>query len=339
MKSINVGIVGAGRAGMIHARTFARHVDHVRLVGIADPSEPARLAAHAALGIDVFAEAAALMEHCDALVIVTPTSLHCDLVVEAVSAGCHVLCEKPMAMNVGQCQEMIDAATRASRHLQIGFMRRFDPGFRRAKEIVDSGAIGDVVIVKSLTHGPSTPQPWMYDLNQSNGPLAEVSSHDLDAIRWYSGADYCNLYATAGNYRCLEALDEFPDFYDTVLLNTRLTNGCIGLVDGAQGVKYGYDSRVEILGTHGRVDVGDLNANRVVVHQRDGHGRRDTVDSWRSLFTDAYIAQDQSFINSILADDTPEVTGEDGLAVVAAVVAGNESIRTGNVITVERAQQ
>ena len=304
------------------------------LVGVSDPSPQARADASRALGVPAFADHRELLEAgLDGVVVVAPTKFHRDVVVEALTAGRHVLCEKPMAMTVAECDDMIAAAASTSTKLQIGFMRRFDAGFRRAKQLVDEGRIGDVVMVKSLTHGPSTPQPWMYDIEASNGPLAEVSSHDIDAVRWLSGSEVASLYAVAGNFRSAQARDEWPHFYDTVLVNARMQNGSIGLVDGAQGVRYGYDSRVEILGTHGRLDVGGLEADRVVVHESDGVSRRDIVPSWRNLYADAYVAEAAAFVAAIRDDTEPLVTGRDGRAAVAIVSAGNESITTGQVIS------
>ena len=108
--------------------------------------------------------------------------------------------------------------------------------------------------------------------------------------------------------------------------------GTIGSVDGAQGVRYGYDARVEILGTDGRLDIGDLTTDRVVLHARDGRSSRDIVPSWRNLFEDAYVAEDVSFVDAIRTGAPTEVTGTDGLRAVQIVNAGNESIRTGAVV-------
>jgi hypothetical protein len=169
----------------------------------------------------------------------------------------------------------------------------------------------------------------MYDLKASNGPLAEVSSHDIDAIRWLSGSEVVDLQAFAGNYRCPDARAEFPDFYDTVMVNARFANGALGHVDGAHGVRYGYDNRVEIHGTHGRIDIGDVSADRVVVHEETGRSSRDIVASWRDLYREAYIAEDRTFAQAI-AEGTPvRVSGEDGLAAVRIVCAGNASIASG----------
>ena len=331
---VRIGVIGAGRAGMIHANAFHAAVDDAVLVGVSDPNPEARADASRALGVPAYADHRELLEAgLEGVVVVSPTKFHHDIVVEASTAGKHVLCEKPMAMTVAECEDMIAAAESTSTKLQIGFMRRFDAGFQRAKQLVDEGRIGDVVMVKSLTRGPSTPQPWMYDIAASSGPLAEVSSHDIDALRWLSGSEVQSLYAIAGNFRSDDARADWPRFYDTVLVSATMQNGSIGLIDGAQGVQYGYDSRVEILGTHGRLDVGSLEANRVVVHEHDGVSRRDIVPSWRNLYSDAYVREAASFVRAILKDTEPLVTGRDGLAAVAIVNAGNESITSGQVVS------
>ena len=327
---LNIAVIGAGRIGQVHARTIASHPGAV-LALIADPFGDAaeKLAAvHGArhtTDIDsVFTD-----DSIDAVIIGSPTPLHIPHLLAAAKAGKAVLCEKPMAISEDECRDMIEAAERAAVKLQIGFMRRFDAGHVHAKRLVEDGAIGEVVAVKSLTHGPSVPHPWMYDLKASNGPLAEVSSHDIDAIRWLSGSEVVDLQAFAGNYRCPDARAEFPDFYDTVMVNARFANGALGHVDGAHGVRYGYDNRVEIHGTHGRIDIGDVSADRVVVHEETGRSSRDIVASWRDLYREAYIAEDRAFAQAI-AEGTPvRVSGEDGLAAVRIVCAGNASIASG----------
>lgn len=323
---------------MIHARTLHRQVDGAELVALSDPNRQTVTESGAELGIEqVFTDHRQLLElpGLDAVVVVTPTKFHHGIVLDAVAAGKHVLCEKPMAMTVAECADMNRAAAEAGVKLQIGFMRRFDAGFRRAKQLIDEGRIGDVVMVKSMTHGPSVPQPWMYDIAASNGPLAEVSSHDIDTVRWLTGADVTSVHATAGNYRCPEARAEWPDFYDTVLMTATMSTGSIGCVDGAQGVAYGYDARVEILGTHGRLDIGDLRENRVVLHEQTGISSTDIVPTWRTLFQDAYVAEDVAFIEAIVTDTEPVVTGIDGLRAVQIVNAGNESIRTGQIVPID----
>jgi myo-inositol 2-dehydrogenase/D-chiro-inositol 1-dehydrogenase/scyllo-inositol 2-dehydrogenase (NAD+) len=222
---------------------------------------------------------------------------------------------------------MLAAAEKAQVILQIGFMRRFDQSFMAAKARIDAGDIGEVVQVKTLTHGPTYPRPWMFDLAKSNGPLAEVNSHDIDSVRWFSGSEFTEVYAIADNYRTTEARKSHPDFYDQVLLSARLQNGGQGLISGAQGVQYAYDARCEILGTEGIITIGSLNANEIVVCTKDKELRRSSIVSWMNLFREAYLAEDVEFITSIREGGQPRATGKDGRAAVAVVNAGNQSIR------------
>ncbi|MDB6154047.1 MAG: putative dehydrogenase [Chthoniobacteraceae bacterium] len=326
---IRIGIVGSGRAGMIHARNFSRLVAGARVVAISDPIAEARHAAIQELGeVAGYGEYQALLEdrNVDAILIAAPTALHREIAVSAAREGKHVFCEKPMAMNPEECDAMIEATNKAGVVLQIGFMRRFDAGFRSAYERVQAGEIGEVVLVKSCTHGPTYPKPWMFDLAQSNGPLAEVCSHDIDTVRWFTGSEFAEVYAIAGNYRTPEARESHPDFYDQVLLSARFANGSQGCITGAQGVQYAYDSRVEIIGTHGLISIGGLNAGTTFICTRDKELRRPAVVSWTGLYRDAYLAEDIEFIAAIREGRQACVTGRDGRAAVAVVNAGNRSI-------------
>jgi len=325
-----IAVFGAGRAGMIHAVNFRKSVPGAKLVAVVDPVPAAREAAIKTLEIEkayALPEEAFSDEEIDAIVVVVPTAFHKDIVAGAAAAGKHILCEKPMAMCESECEEMISAVSAAGVKLQIGFMRRFDAGYRKAKETVLGGAIGDVVMVRSNTRGPSAPQPWMYDIRQSNGPLAEVNSHDIDTLRWFTESEFKTVYAIGGNYRCPDAEADWPDFYDNVIVSASFENGMQGMIDGAQGVSYAYDARTEILGTKGCVFVGRLNDESVVTCTADGStGSYPLVRSWRQLFEQAYLAEDLAFADCIRNGGEPEVTGHDGLMAVKVVNAGNKSI-------------
>ena len=180
----------------------------------------------------------------DAVVVVTPTKLHHDVVIAAAEAGKHVFCEKPFASSEAECDEMIEACERAGVKLQIGFMRRFEESYVHAKERIDAGDIGEVVLVKSLTRGPSHPKPWMYDIRSNYGPIGEVNSHDFDTLRWFVGSEVSSIYSIGGNFRSPEVVEDYPDYYDTVAMSLSFENGSLGVIDGAQYVQYGYDARV-----------------------------------------------------------------------------------------------
>jgi predicted dehydrogenase len=341
-KRLGICVIGSGRAGMIHARNFARGIARARLIALADPHAPTLQEAQRELEVETgysdYNDALA-DSRVDAVVVVTPTSLHREIVLKAARAGKHVLCEKPMAMDVRECDEMIAACAAGKVKLQIGFMRRYDDSFRAAKERVEGGEIGDVVLVKSLTHGPSVPQEWMYDIRKSNGPLAEVNSHDIDAARWFVGSEIDEVYAIGGNFRCPQAARKYPDFYDNVAMVCRFENGRQGFIDGAVSVGYGYDARMEIVGTSGVMFVGRREQDFVVACSTAKGIVQPFVKSWRTLFTGAYAAEDQDFVDSILEDRPPLVRGIDGRMAVAVVNAGNRSIVERAPVRVERKTQ
>lgn len=328
-EKVGICVIGSGRAGMIHARNFARALPNAKLVAMVDPVEETVQNACAELELETsytdYKEALA-DNNVDAVIVVTPTVLHREIVIASANSGKHVFCEKPMAMNVDECNEMIAVCRDSKVKLQIGFMRRYDQGFMAAKERINKGEIGDVVLVRSCTRGPSIPQPWQYDIAASNGPLAEVNSHDIDTLRWFAESEISEVYCIAGNYRCPEAKAEHPDFYDNVIMSARFANGLQGQIDGAVSVRYGYDAKVEILGTNGVLHIGRLDQSGVVVVNTQTGMTTPAVPSWRNLFLDAYLQEDMEFIEAIIEDKVPRVTGHDGKMAVAVVNAGNRSI-------------
>ena len=334
-RTLGIGLIGCGRAGMIHARNYANKVPGARMVACADVVEAAAKAAAEELHIEhCYTDHREMLKNSavDAVVVVSPTDLHRDIVRDCANAGKHIFCEKPMAMNVEECREMIEVCERNRVKLQIGFMRRHDASFQQAKELLDSGAIGDLVQIHSHTRGPSKPRPWIYDIKKSNGILAEVNSHDIDACRWFAGSDIDRLYAVAGNYRNPEARADYPDYYDSVVMSGTFKNGVQFVIDGAAYVQYGYDSHVELVGTKGVLHVGRREGSSVQCTTPEHGTCQPFINSWMTLFTDAYLAEDCAFVAAVRNDTKPPVTGRDGLEAVRIVEAGNRSIRTGEIV-------
>ncbi len=336
-KKLGICLIGCGRAGMIHARNYKNKVENAQMVACVDAVEAAAKAAAEEMGITkYYTDYHNILNdpEVDAVVVVAPTDLHKQIVIDCAAAGKHIFCEKPMAMTVEECDEMIEACDKHNVKLQIGFMRRFDASFREAKRLVDSGAIGELVQIHSNTRGPSKPRPWMYDIKMSNGILAEVNSHDIDAVRWMAGSDIESVYAVAGNFRNPEATEQYPDYYDSVLMNGTLKNGVHFCIDGAAYVQYGYDSKMEIIGTKGKINVGRSDKEFVQCTTVENGTTTPFINSWMTLFIDAYLAEDTSFVNAIINDTPVEVSGVDGRMAVATVEAGNCSITEKKIVTV-----
>jgi predicted dehydrogenase len=183
---IRVCLVGAGRVAKVHANSLVAHVPKGELVAVVDPNEEVLNSTSNQFGVDQrFATLEEALESVEfeAVVITTPTFIHKDLAVAAAKAGKHILLEKPMALNLEECDSIINAVQTNAVILQLGFMRRFDPEFVAAAERIEAGEIGQPMMIKSLTHGPGLPPAWARDLKTSNGNIAEVNSHDWDCVR------------------------------------------------------------------------------------------------------------------------------------------------------------
>ena len=339
MNTINIGLIGTGRAGMIHGHNMVSKIQNGKLIAVCDPNAEAVQLANEQLGAEfAYTDYKKVLQNdtIDAVILATPTEFHYEIAVAAAHAKKHIFCEKPLAMNEKECQEIIDAVTKNNVKLQVGFMRRFDEGFQQAKAVVDQGTIGDVVLVKSLTHGPSQPKEWMYDISKSSGPIGEVNSHDFDTLRWFTGSEVESIYCIGGNFRSPEIKGQYPDYYDTVSMNLKFKDGKLGAIDGAQYVQYGYDARIEVLGTNGTILIGDQTKHKVVVANKEGVVFKSAMHSWTYLFKDAYIREDQAFIDCIIHNTEPLVTGMDGLQSVRLVRLGLRSLLEGRVVNIEQ---
>ena len=339
MDKVRICLVGAGRAGEVHGDVYNDYVKNSEMAAVVDnnlekaKSLVKKYSLKEILAFNTFQDAINNVKF-DAVVITTPTFTHPDYAVEAAKNKIHVFCEKPMATTIPDCDRMIKACRDAGRILQIGFMRRFDPGFIRAKNLISEGAIGKQTIIKSLTHGPGLPGNWALDIKNSNGMLAEVNSHDFDTIRWLSGTEYKIVYATAKNFNCPEIVKKFPDFYDTATVSLTLKNGTLGLIDSVCPCFYGYDARAEVVGTKGIMFIGSLQDSTTITCTKENNIVIKQTMSWKKRFHEAYISEDRHFIECILNNKKPVVTGEDGKKVVAAVFAATNSILKGKPVNI-----
>lgn len=326
---IRICLVGAGRAGRVHANSLLRSARGGRLVALVEPDAETRLNALAAFELDAghaSLDAALDRGEFEAVVITTPTFTHRDLAVQAAEAGKHILVEKPMALSLQECDDMIAAAQRNGVLLQVGFMRRFDPDFVLAWERIQTGEIGAPIQIKSLTHGPGLPPPWARDLHTSNGLLAEVNSHDWDAVRWLMASNPARVFAEAGNLKQRVHGIQDPDFYDVALAAIRFENGGIGSISGICPCDYGYDARVEIVGEKGIMQIGEMQGKSVVVCTDRERGLTTPIyRTWPERFARAYIAEMEHFVQCVRTSATPRVTGEDGRWAVACVLAATRS--------------
>ncbi len=336
---LRVLLVGAGRAGLVHGRNFAAGVRGARLVAIADP-DPAALE-QAAAELDCArtftnADDAVSDDGVDAVVIASPTFTHAAVAVAALGAGKHVLCEKPLASTLAEAAEIQAAAAAARGVFLMGFMRRFDAGFARAAERIAAGDIGTPLLVRSTGRGPGLPPEWAWDATRSGGLAAEVNSHDLDTIRWFSGQEFASVYALGRPAKRPDIAQRYPGFVDVLVATFELDGGALAQLDGACPADYGYDARAEVYGTEGVIFVGDPRSRSPVIVRADS-AETDPVRSWRTLFGEAYRAEDAHFVAAARGDEEPRTSIEDGMRALEGVVAINRSLSDGQTVTMGEA--
>lgn len=330
MKSpVRICMIGAGRVGINHSRAISRHVPGGSLVALVDPMEKTRLDTANQFGIEAsYATLEEALEKTDfeAVVITTPTPTHLPLTAMAAEHGKHVFLEKPMALNLEECDQIIAITRKKSVHLQLGFMRRFDPEFVAASERIAGGEIGIPMMIKSNTHGPGLPPPWARDLKTSNGMLAEVNSHDWDTTRWLMGSNYERVYTEVANFKGVANQVDTPNFYDNVLVNIKFQSGGLGMISGVCPCGYGYDARVEIIGDKGIMQIGSLNGQAVVACTNRDQGLITPIfRTWPERFAWGYILELEHFVQCIQTDTQPRAGGEEGRWAVAGVLAGTKS--------------
>jgi myo-inositol 2-dehydrogenase/D-chiro-inositol 1-dehydrogenase/scyllo-inositol 2-dehydrogenase (NAD+) len=322
-------MIGAGRVGKNHSRAIVRGIAAARIVALVDTVDQVRQETAAEFGIEKqFNSLEAALENAEfeAVVITTPTPTHLPLTATAARHKKHVFLEKPMALSLHECDEIIAVVEKEGVLLQLGFMRRFDPEFVAAARRIEAGEIGQPMMIKSNTHGPGLPPAWARDLRTSNGMLAEVNSHDWDTTRWLMGSNYERVYTEVANFKGAANGVDTENFYDNALVNMKFESGGLGLISGVCPCGYGYDARVEIIGEKGIMQIGSLQGQDVVVCTDRDHGLVTPIyRTWPERFEWGYINELQHFVSCIQDGSRPRVGGVEGRWAVAGVLAGTKS--------------
>jgi myo-inositol 2-dehydrogenase/D-chiro-inositol 1-dehydrogenase/scyllo-inositol 2-dehydrogenase (NAD+) len=322
-------MVGAGRVGKNHSRAITRYIPGGKIVALVDPMAQVRAETASEFGIDSqfdTLEMALEAAEFEAVIITTPTPTHWPLTKLAAENKKHVFLEKPMALDLQECDLINAVVEKNAVVLQLGFMRRFDPEFVAAAQRIEAGEIGQPMMIKSNTHGPGLPPPWARDLRTSNGMLAEVNSHDWDTTRWLMGSNHQRVYTEVANFKGAANNVDTPNFYDNVLVNIKFESGGLGQISGICPCGYGYDARVEIVGEKGIMQIGQLQGQSIVVCTNRDQGLISPIfRTWPERFAWAYINELEHFVSCIQNETTPRAGGADGRWAVAGVLAGTKS--------------
>ncbi len=328
MRKLGVGVLGVGEMGKQHAMNLRHLVPQAQLVAIADVDGARAAKVAEELEIDhSYASLEAMLERKDiqAVLIATPDSFHAGAVEATARAGKDILCEKPLGLTVESAQSALNAVAKAGVRMQVGFMRHYDPAHVAASKRIEAGEIGEPVIFKSLGRDKDMPPLKAYQ-SRINGMLFYTNTiHDFDSARWLTHDEVTEVHA----YGTVAIRPEIAEFGDVVAstVNLRFRRGAIGNVESYAQSLYGYDVRTEIVGSKGSILIGGLRQNSATF-LKPSQGSYELQDHFLTRFRDAYLAEVIDFVDTVLGDRAPLVTGEDGLRAVEIAVAAEKSYQT-----------
>lgn len=330
---LNVGLVGLGRLGRAYAKYLAAHLDSARLVGVADVDAGAVDAVARAFDVPLaVTDPAALIDDpsVDAVVIASPTSTHGDITRIAAHAGKPTFCEKPPAIDLASAVAMQQVVADSGIFFQLGFMRRFDPGYAAAKARLESGDMGDAVVFRSSSRDQSRPSVEYANPAMSGGMIIDMGIHDFDLARWFIG-DVASVYSTGGvlAYPEMQGIGD----WDNAISNLRFRNGCIGVVTLSRNGVYGYGIHTEIVGTEGTIQIGYDRETPVRLLRKDVVSH-DTIPGFYERFEQAYIAQLQDFVRNLAEGRPPPITLADGIAAQKVALAATRSAQEDRIVQV-----
>jgi inositol 2-dehydrogenase len=332
-RRLNVGLIGLGRLGRVYARDLATRIAETRLPAVADLSPG--LAAQIADEFDVpesYQDPYALIASpkVDAVVVVSPTHTHKDLVIASLEAGKPVFCEKPLALSLAECREVQDAVARNAGFFQMGFMRRFDPGYVAGKRRVDEGHIGTPVVFKATSRDPYRPSLEYANPASSGGILVDMGIHDFDLARWFMGE--VDTVSAIGGVLAYPEMATIGDI-DNAIATLVFANGCLGVIDLTRNGFYGYDISTELLGTQGTVRIGYLRETAILMMTKNSVAH-DTVPYFMERFERAYTLQLQNFAQNVLNGAEPPITVADGVEGLRVALAATAAFRAGRAVKV-----
>jgi myo-inositol 2-dehydrogenase/D-chiro-inositol 1-dehydrogenase len=325
---LNVGIIGAGRIGKVHAETIAFRLPEAVAASITDINRAAAEAVAAHCGIaHIAVNHHQMLEDpsIDAVLICSSTDTHADLVVEAAQAGKHIFCEKPVDHSLAKIDRALAAVAAAGVKLQIGFNRRFDPNFARVRQAVVSGEIGAPRLMHIISRDPAPP-PVSY-VKVSGGMFLDMTIHDFDMARFLIGDEVEEVY-TAGGVMVDPEIGKAGDL-DTAVVVLRFRNGVIGTIDNSRQAAYGYDQRAEILGSKGSIATANCYPNQAVVSTGEAVRRDLPLNFFMDRYTESFANELRCFVNAVLKDEPTPVTGIDGRIPVVMGLAARKSYDEG----------
>ncbi len=333
MKLLNVGIIGAGRIGSLHAKSITYSVPSAKILGITDVNKTGLSEIAATLGIEkIYSDYKEMLsdKDIDAVLICSSTDTHADIAIDAANAGKHIFCEKPVDLTPDKVQAVIAAVKKAGVKLQVGFNRRFDHNFASVKSMVDSGKVGDVHVIKITSRDPAPP-PAKYSA-VSGGMFLDMTIHDFDMARFLANSEVTELFASAA---CLvdPEIGRAGDV-DTAIISLKFENGALGVIDNSRRAAYGYDQRIEVFGSKGAAVASNDTATTVEFMGDEGVVSDKPLYFFLERYMQSFRDEMLQFVDAVNNDTATPTTGEDGLNSLLIALAAKKSVAEGRPVRI-----
>lgn len=331
---LKIGIIGAGRIGKLHAENIVNNFRDIEIKAIADIYTDKIEDWAKSIGIkNIYKDYHEIIndEEIDAILICSSTNTHSMIIIEAANAGKNIFCEKPIDFHINKIKEVLKAVEEAGVKLQIGFNRRFDHNFKKVRQLVKSGKIGDCHIIKVTSRDPQPP-PIEY-VKVSGGIFVDMTIHDFDMVRYLTGSDVEEVYTNA-TVLVDPLIGETGDV-DTAIISLKFKNGAIGVIDNSRRAAYGYDQRVEVFGSLGAVTVNNDTDTTAILHTKEGIVSEKPKYFFLERYKDSFISELREFFDAIINDTDTQVTGMDGLKPVLIGMAAKKSYEENRPVRIE----
>lgn len=324
---IKIGLLGCGRIGQVHAKSIHLN-DHANLVAVADAISEAAESLAAQYHAEVRSpEEICIADDVDAVLIGTPTDTHIHYILMAAKAGKTVLCEKPFDLKSARILDCL-AELGGNPPLMFGFQRRFDPHFANLKAQINAGAIGKVEMINLVSRDPGPP-PLSY-IERSGGIFADMMIHDFDMARFLLDEEPTMVQALGASL-VDPAIGAAGD-YDSAVVQLQTNSGKICQISCSRRAVYGYDQRIEVLGSNGMLQAQNIHQNTVKLVNADGYKDAPLMDFFLERYLPAYRIELDAFIEVVRGKSSPSPSADDALKAQLLAEAALESCKSGTSI-------
>ncbi|MCJ7842287.1 inositol 2-dehydrogenase [Lederbergia sp. NSJ-179] len=325
--TLTIGVIGAGRIGQLHVENLSK-IPFVRVKSVADISiSHLKEWAHPYQVEELTTDYHRLLQdpEIQAVFICTPTPTHTTIIKEAAAAKKHVFCEKPISFSAEETKQALEAADQAGVYLQIGFNRRFDPNFKRLRQLVKNGEVGKPHIIKITSRDPAPPSKDY--ILESGGLFMDMMIHDFDMARHLVGSEI-ECVSAVGAVMVDPIIGDLGDI-DTAIVTLTFENGTLCVIDNSRQAVYGYDQRVEIFGEKGMACADNNRATTVELSRADGVVKDKPLYFFLERYTEAYIEEVKEFIHVCEHGKEVPCSGHDSFMAETIARAAKESLLKG----------